>query len=129
MATQPRMEEPAAPRTPARPKKRMTLANFWPRYVLAHQKPGTRLLHLLGTLLGSGLLIASIVLLDWRLFLAAFVLGYGFAWTGHFLVEHNKPATFVHPFLSFVSDYKMIFYMLTGRIQAEIDRARDLTQD
>ena len=103
---------------------KMKLAEFWPRYVLAHQKPATRWLHLVGTLSGLGLLVASLVLLDWRLFLAAFVVGYGCAWFGHLFVEHNKPATFGHPFLSFASDHKMIFYMLTGRMSAEVERAR-----
>lgn len=103
---------------------KMKLAEFWPHYVLAHQKPATRWLHLVGTLCGLGLLVASLVLLDWRLFLAAFVVGYGCAWIGHFFVEHNKPATFGYPFLSFVSDHKMIFYMLRGRMSAEVERAR-----
>ncbi len=103
---------------------KMKLAEFWPRYVLAHQKPGTRWLHLVGTLSGLGLWAVAIVRLDWRLFLAGLVVGYGCAWIGHFFVEHNKPATFGHPFLSFASDHKMIFYMLRGRMSAEVERAR-----
>lgn len=109
-------------------KKRMTLAEFWPRYALAHQAPGTRWLHLIGIVSGVSLFTASAVLLDWRLLVAGLVVGYGFAWTGHFLIEHNKPATFGHPFLSFASDFKMVFYMLTGRMKAEIDRARQQQQ-
>ncbi len=103
---------------------KMKLAEFWPRYVLAHQKPGTRWLHLVGTLSGLGLWAVAIVRLDWRLFIAGLVVGYGCAWIGHLFVEHNKPATFGHPFLSFASDHKMNFYMLTGRMSAEVERAR-----
>ncbi len=103
---------------------KMKLAEFWPRYVLAHQKPTTRWLHLVGTLSGLGLWAVAIVRLDWRLFIAGLVVGYGCAWIGHFFVEHNQPATFGHPFLSFASDHKMIFYMLTGQMSAEVERAR-----
>ncbi len=108
--------------------KELTLAEFWPYYILAHQKTGTQLLHLIGTLSASALLITSMVLLDWRLFLAGFVVGYGFAWTGHFLVEGNKPATFGHPFMSFASDYRMVGCILTGRMKAEVERARQKLQ-
>jgi hypothetical protein len=48
--------------------------------------------------------------------------GYAFAWFAHFFVEHNKPATFKYPLWSFASDYKMVFYMLTGRMNREVER-------
>lgn len=35
------------------------------------------------------------------------VIGYGFAWVGHFFVEENKPATFIYPSYSLICDYKM----------------------
>ena len=28
--------------------------------------------------------------------LSLLVIGYGFAWVGHFFFEHNKPATFIY---------------------------------
>ena len=40
-------------------------------------------------------------------FLAAPVVGYGFAWVGHFFVEGNKPATFKHPLWSLRGDLVM----------------------
>jgi len=43
------------------------------------------------------------------------LIGYGFAWAGHFFYEHNKPATFIYPTYSLISDYKMVFNVLTGR--------------
>ncbi|CAF2359696.1 unnamed protein product [Rotaria sp. Silwood2] len=37
------------------------------------------------------------------------LLGYGFAWIGHFYFEHNKPATFIYPSFSFMSDFRMMY--------------------
>jgi hypothetical protein len=41
---------------------------------------------------------------------------YGFAWTGHFVLEKNKPATFGYPFWSFISDFRMLWLMATGQL-------------
>ena len=48
--------------------------------------------------------------------------GYAFAWFSHFAIEKNRPATFKYPLWSFISDYKMMFYMLAGKMDAELDR-------
>ena len=95
-------------------------AEFWPVYLRAHSKRGTRVLHYLGTLLGLGLLASAALLADWRLALAAPVVGYAFAWAGHFGIEGNKPATFGHPLWSFASDFRMLGLALTGRLAAEL---------
>ncbi len=104
----------------------MTLKEFWPRYVLAHQKTGTQLLHLAGTVAGVSLLVAAVVLRNYWLVPAGLVAGYGFAWTGHFLVEGNRPATFGHPFLSFASDFRMVYCIVTGQMAREVRRAREI---
>ncbi|BGP36942.1 hypothetical protein JCM10449v2_000846 [Rhodotorula kratochvilovae] len=39
-----------------------------------------------------------------RLLLGGFLQGYVWAWVGHFFFERNKPATFKHPFYSFLGD-------------------------
>ena len=57
----------------------------------------------------------------------ALVVGYAFAWFAHYVVEKNKPATFKYPFWSFISDYKMMWYMLTGRMNAEAERVSKLS--
>ena len=41
--------------------------------------------------------------------------GLGFAWFGHFSYQHNKPASFIYPTYSFISDLKMCFLILTGQ--------------
>ena|SRR4029078_6194274 len=97
-------------------------AEFWDFYVREHSKPLTRLLHFIGTSLG-------LMLLAWSLWLGRllyiplfFVVGYAFAWFAHFFVEKNRPATFRYPFWSFISDFKMMWYMVTGRMSAEVRR-------
>lgn len=99
-----------------------SFADFWPHYVNEHSKPPTRLLHLLGTTVGIALLVYFIASGRWWLFPLAFVPGYGAAWIGHFFIEKNRPATFQHPLWSFMGDYKMIWFMLTGRMDAEVKR-------
>eukprot|EP00055_Hartaetosiga_balthica_P016290 m.102290 g.102290 ORF g.102290 m.102290 type:complete len:210 (+) comp9075_c0_seq1:103-732(+) len=39
----------------------------------------------------------------------ALLIGYAFAWVGHFMFEKNVPATFIYPSFSLISDFKMLF--------------------
>lgn len=95
---------------------------FWDFYLSEHSKPLTRLLHFVGTSLGIALLIFFVARGQWYFFPAFFVVGYAFAWFAHFVIEKNKPASFRFPFWSFISDFKMMWYMVTGRIGAEVAR-------
>lgn len=101
-----------------------TYAEFWDFYVLEHSEPLTRLLHFVGTTLGLVLLVWIIRSGSWLYLPLCLVIGYAFAWSAHFFVEHNKPATFKYPFWSFISDYKMVWFMLTGRMNAEVERVK-----
>ena len=45
------------------------------------------------------------------------LVGYGFAWVGHFWFEKNKPATFKHPLYSLIGDWVMWWEILRGRVR------------
>ena len=97
---------------------------FWDFYVAEHSLPLTRILHFAGTSLGIFLLAWFVASGRWYFFPAFFVVGYAFAWFAHFVVEKNKPASFRFPFWSFISDFKMMAYMATGRMAAEVERVK-----
>ena len=95
---------------------------FWPQYLREHARPLTRRLHFAGTSLGLLCLAGAALLGEPRLVAAAPVVAYGFAWTGHFFVERNRPATFRHPVLSLLGDFRMYGLMWAGRMDGEVER-------
>ena len=100
-----------------------TFDEFWPHYVAEHSKPATRALHAAGTTVGLACAAALLARGKWRLLPLAFIPGYAAAWAGHFFVEHNRPATFEHPLWSLIADYKMIAWMIAGKMEAEVESA------
>jgi len=91
-------------------------SEFWPYYISEHSKPGNRLCHFIGTSLLFVCLILAAYFLKPIFIAAGIVLGYGFAWFGHFFVERNRPATFKYPLLSLMGDFKMYFLILSGKL-------------
>jgi len=59
----------------------------------------------IGTSLVIGCVLAAAVTRNAWWLIAAPLCGYGFAWIGHYFFEKNRPATFTHPFYSFVGDW------------------------
>ncbi|HET7737731.1 MAG TPA: DUF962 domain-containing protein [Tepidiformaceae bacterium] len=94
---------------------------FWPYYVRQHSRPATRLLHAVGSVLAVVLFGVAFAVNLWIL-VAVPLVGYAFAWYAHFFVEHNRPATFGHPFYSLAADYRMLFLMMAGRMDDEVTR-------
>jgi hypothetical protein len=99
-----------------------TFEEFWPFYVRAHTKKASRTLHFIGTT--GALALVSVGVLTRRPLpiLMAPVVGYGFAWVGHFFIEGNIPATFGNPLWSLKGDFKMWRMMLEGTMDAEVER-------
>ncbi|MEQ3695576.1 MAG: DUF962 domain-containing protein [Pseudomonadales bacterium] len=109
--------------------KRYTSFNdFWPHYVREHAKPSTRALHFVGTSLILPLLYLGFSASSYWFFIIPLV-AYGLAWTGHFFIERNRPATFQYPLWSLLGDFKMFAYMLQGKMSAEVIRCRELNRE
>lgn len=100
-----------------------TFAEFWPFYVRAHSKRATRTLHAIGSILALAMVSLAVTVNPWCL-LGAPLIGYGFAWYAHFFVEGNKPATFGHPFWSLAADYRMLWLVLTGKMDEELKQLK-----
>jgi hypothetical protein len=100
-----------------------SFAEFWPFYVSEHSNETNRALHLVGTTLVIGSVAAGLLTRRPGFFLAAPVLGYGFAWVGHFVVEGNRPATFTYPLWSLRADFVMWWKTVTGTMAAEVEAA------
>ncbi|MBS1970682.1 MAG: DUF962 domain-containing protein [Bdellovibrionales bacterium] len=94
-----------------------SFAEFWPFYLQEHSNPTNRKLHFIGTSLVHLILIYAVVTQQWNLLWIVPVMGYGFAWVGHFIIEKNRPATFKHPLWSLMGDFKMFYLMLFGKLK------------
>lgn len=94
-------------------KKYQTFKEFYPFYLSEHAHPLNRLLHVIGTGCSLGVLIyGGLTKWPWAL-LIALLIGYAFAWIGHFIIEKNRPATFTYPLYSFAGDWVMFFEVIT----------------
>ena len=102
-------------------KKHTSLSSFYLYYLYEHRHPRTRVLHYVGTSGVIVLLILSILWQHWILLDFIPLVGYGFAWVGHGLIERNKPATFTYPFYSLASDFIMYFHWITRRLSGQLE--------
>lgn len=91
--------------------------DFYPYYLGEHSNRLCRRMHFVG----SSLVIADVLLAifsdRWSWLWLAPVLGYGFAWIGHYVYEKNRPATFRHPLYSLMGDWVMYWQVLRGKVR------------
>jgi hypothetical protein len=73
--------------------------------------------------LATAIAAAALARRDLRLLGAALVCGYGPAWFAHAAIEHNRPETLTAPLRSLAGDYRMCWGLLTGTLDAELERA------
>jgi len=99
-----------------------SFTEFFPEYLAAHRDPRTRAVHYIGTTLGVISFIIFLFSYDWHYLVAAPILGYGMAMPTHPLWEGNVPKTFKNPFLSFASDFFMLYLFATGGLAAYLNR-------
>lgn len=89
---------------------------FYPFYLNEHSDATCRTLHFVGSWLVLAVIAVSIYLGNYALLWLIPVVGYGFAWVGHFFFEKNKPATFKHPLYSLIGDWVMFKDILIGKV-------------
>jgi len=110
--------------------KYQTFADFWLFYLSQHRHPLCRGLHYIGSCSSIVFILASIWFMDWSFLMAALLVGYAFAWVGHFFIEHNRPATFTYPLWSFLADFYMLWRLVIGQLTSDLQRLdSDLTQN
>jgi hypothetical protein len=105
-----------------------SLREFYFYYLTEHQHPANRFLHFVGTSLFILLLIHVLLIHQPIVLIGAPIVGYGFAWIGHFYIEKNKPATFKYPFYSLASDFIMFWDILNGRIHRKLKIAKKMQE-
>jgi len=91
--------------------------DFYPFYLGEHTNRTSRRLHFAGTSIAAVLLTSAVVMRSGWLVAVAIVQGYAFAWVGHFFFEHNRPATFKHPFFSLMGDWRLWWDILSGKVR------------
>ncbi|RNL53403.1 DUF962 domain-containing protein [Pedobacter jejuensis] len=105
-------------------KKFKSLKEFYPFYLSQHTNTTSRVMHFIGTGLIALLFFTGFLFHQWRFFLLMPVVGYSFAWVGHYFFEKNKPATFQYPLYSLASDFILFYDLLTGKQSFEVDNTR-----
>jgi hypothetical protein len=90
---------------------------FYPLYLAEHQNRVCRRLHFAGSV--AVLIILGYALIKNKplLLILIPIIGYAFAWIGHFFFEHNKPATFKRPLYSFIGDWVMFRDIVVGKLK------------
>jgi hypothetical protein len=105
-------------------RKYKTFKDFYPFYLTQHQDPTCQELHFTGTAILLVIVFIAILTQKWALLGLIPLVGYGFAWVGHFFFEKNKPATFQYPLYSLGSDFVMFYHILTNQIGKKMVDAR-----
>ncbi|EED36355.1 conserved hypothetical protein [Luminiphilus syltensis NOR5-1B] len=93
-----------------------TLREFYSFYLSEHSNPVNKALHFFGTGVSLVLFVYLFATAQFVKIPLVLLVGYGFAWLGHFVFEKNKPATFQYPLYSFICDFKLFFDILRGKI-------------
>jgi hypothetical protein len=96
-------------------KRFNNFAEFYPFYLSQHQNIMCRALHYIGSSLVILVTIFALYSGQWLLLCLLPVIGYSFAWIGHFVFEKNKPATFKYPIYSLMADWVMLFEAFSGK--------------
>lgn len=104
-------------------KRISSFREFYPTYLREHSNSTCRALHYIGSFLVLAVLFFAVFTAQYKMLWALPLIGYGFAWVGHFFIEKNRPATFTYPFYSLLGDWVMFKDFLTGKISKKLKDA------
>ncbi len=105
------------PQLKNQPPRFTSLKAFYPFYLSEHRNGTSKWLHFIGTGLIIVVLLVGLLLSRYSLLWFIPLVGYGFAWVGHYFFEKNKPATFQYPLYSMASDFIMFKDILLGKVK------------
>ena len=94
-----------------------SFSEFYPYYLGEHGNRTCRRLHFIGSSLVIAVVLTAVLSGQLLWLWLAPVVGYGFAWVGHYVFEKNRPATFRHPLYSLLGDWVMYGQMWRGKIR------------
>src|SRR4051812_39426374 len=100
----------------------ISYADFWRLYLDAHRSPATRGVHYAATLVGAGGTLAGVLLDQLLLGPAGILVAVAMAVGSHRFIEHNRPLIRVNPFYGAISDLRMMWLAITGRLPQEYSR-------
>ena len=100
---------------PAPGERYASFEAFYPFYIHQHANRTCRRIHVVGTALVIAAFVAAVATLNPWWLLAMPLIGYGFAWVGHFFFEKNRPATFKYPLWSLRGDFQLFFETVSGK--------------
>ena len=89
---------------------------FYPFYLSEHSFKINKILHFIGTTILIAVLVYALVTAQYKLIWLCPLVGYSFAWIGHFIFEKNRPATFKYPLYSLRGDFVMWWQLITRKI-------------
>ena len=103
-------------KAPSHPSGRyQSFSEFYPFYIHEHSNQTCRRIHVVGSALVIVVAVVALLTMNTWWLLGMPLIGYGFAWVGHFFFEKNKPATFKYPLWSLMGDWRMFYETVTGQ--------------
>lgn len=95
---------------------------YWDKYLWHHRNPWTRRLHRMGSWSCIAGVVAAVAGFGWFWVPLSMVVGYGFAFCGHWFVEKNRPLTFENPLRAGIANWVMFVFEMVGDVDGALER-------
>jgi hypothetical protein len=99
-----------------------TFEEFWPHYLAAHSKVGTRAVHYAAPAAGLVFALGCIATGNPLLALATPAVIYLPIFCSHWFIEGNSPKTFGNPLWSIRAEARMVYLAATGKLRDELTK-------